>query len=390
MMRCFGGGMVWIMIILTELSLALGGAYCWYIRAKKFTPDDKVYQYLSITSYVLWGLSGVIVIAMCCCCSAIKLGIAVMKATSKFVAENLRIYILPFTSFITLFIWLGLWSMGGLWLWTVGYAAPRKGFEFSTEIMWDPYTKPILVYYVLGFFWVNAFVIGVTQFIIAAAAVIWYFDQGSDKKQDCVGTGIRWVWRYHLGTIALGAMIIAICQTIRVVFEYYRRKIQSAAPSKLVKALLCLTGYLLWCLEKCIKYITKNAYIQCAVGGENFCTSAWNAFTLMIKHAARFGWGNSIGFIMVFFGVTGIGAFTAFICYIIITSTSWFTVSSPIPPAFAVGLIAMFIAYTFLSIFSFSSDALLQAFLLDEELRFAGKNRPVEFAEFEEDFKKRS
>jgi hypothetical protein len=43
----------------------------------------------------------------------------------------------------------------------------------------------------------------------------------------------------------------------------------------------------------------------------------------------------------------------------------------------------------FLSIFSFASDALLQAFLLDEELRFAGKSRPVEFAEFEADFKKR-
>ena len=56
-------------------------------------------------------------------------------------------------------------------------------------------------------------------------------------------------------------MIIAICQMIRAVFEYYRRKIQAAFPSKLVKALLCLTAYLLYCLEKCIKYITKNAYI---------------------------------------------------------------------------------------------------------------------------------
>ena len=60
-------------------------------------------------------------------------------------------------------------------------------------------------------------------------------------------------------------MIIAICQMIRAVFEYYRRKIQAAFPSKLVKALLCLTAYLLYCLEKCIKYIAKNAYIQCAV-----------------------------------------------------------------------------------------------------------------------------
>jgi hypothetical protein len=77
--------------------------------------------------------------------------------------------------------------------------------------MWDKATKPVIVYYIFGLFWVNSFIIGMTQFIIAAAAVIWYFDQGSDKKTDCVGTGIKWVWRYHLGTIAFGSMIIAIC-----------------------------------------------------------------------------------------------------------------------------------------------------------------------------------
>jgi hypothetical protein len=286
-------------------------------------------------------------------------------------------------------VWCLLWFFGGMYMYTVGYAIPRPGFEFTTEIMWDPATKPIIVYYIFGLFWVNAFLIGATQFIIAAAAVIWYFDQGSDKKTDCVGRGIWWLWRYHLGSIALGSMIIAICQTIRVIFEYYRRKIQSAYPSKVVKAILCMTSYLLWCLEKCIKYITQNAYIQVAVTSENFCTSAWNAFTLMIKHAARFGWGNSVGYLMLFFGCAGVGATTAFGAYLYMGQTETFPVSSPIPPAFFCGVIAVFIAWVFLSIFSFASDALLQAFLLDEELRFAGKTRPVEFAEFEQDFKKR-
>lgn len=261
-MRCCGGFIIWSMILLTILSLCAGGGYCWWIRAKRYTPaDEPVYKYLAIASYVLWGLAGLVFIAMCCCCGAIKIGIAVMKATAKFIGENLRIFLLPFSSYVILFIWLGAWGLGGLFLWTVGYSAPRDGYEFSTQIVWDKYTKYVLIYYVFGLFWINAFIVGMTQFIIAAASVIWYFESGSDKKSDCVGTGIKWVWRYHLGTIALGSMIIAICQMIRAVFEYYRRKIQAAFPSKLVKALLCLTAYLLYCLEKCIKYITKNAYI---------------------------------------------------------------------------------------------------------------------------------
>lgn len=390
-MRCLGGAIVWFMIALTEVCLIGAGIYTWFYRSKRFTEADQpYYNYLAYTSYVLWGLGALIFIFMLCCCSAIKLGIAVMKATAKFIADNLRIFVLPFISYILIFAWILFWFYGGLYLYSVGTPEQRKGFEFTTEMMWSQETKWAIVYYIFGFFWLIAFLIGSTQFIIAAAACIWYFDQGSDKKTDCVGTGIKWLFRYHLGTIALGSMIIAICQTIRVIFEYYRKKITQANPTKIVKALLCITGYLLWCLEKCIKYITKNAYIQCAVTSESFCTSAWNAFTLMIKHAARFGWGNSVGYLMIFFGCAGVGASTGFATYLFVSQqTTYFEVSSAVPASVFVGVSGVFIAWVFLSIFFFASDALLQSFLLDEELRFAGRNRPVEFAEFEQDFKRR-
>ena len=38
--RCLGGAIVWLMIILTEACLLAGGGYCWYIRYKKYTPAD--------------------------------------------------------------------------------------------------------------------------------------------------------------------------------------------------------------------------------------------------------------------------------------------------------------------------------------------------------------
>lgn len=39
-MRCLGGAIVWFMIIITELSLCALGGYCFYLRVKKYTPDD--------------------------------------------------------------------------------------------------------------------------------------------------------------------------------------------------------------------------------------------------------------------------------------------------------------------------------------------------------------
>jgi len=70
-----------------------------------------------------------------------------------------------------------------------------------------------------------------------------------------------WAFRYHMGSIAFGAFLIAVCQMLRFLFEYYRRKLGVAKKNPVVKCLLCYTAYLLWLMEKCVKFITKNAYI---------------------------------------------------------------------------------------------------------------------------------
>jgi len=82
---------------------------------------------------------------------------------------------------------------------------------------------------------------------------------------------------------------------MRFLFEYYRKKIGVAKETKFVKVMLCLTGYLLWIMEKCVKFITKNAYIQVALTSDHFCKSAWNGFALIVKNIHRFGAANTIG-----------------------------------------------------------------------------------------------
>ena len=106
--------------------------------------------------------------------------------------------------------------------------------------------------------------IGATQFIISAACAIWYFTSTSDSNgSGSVTTGVYWVFRYHLGSIAFGAFLIALVQLIRIIFEYYANKIEKAnKENPVVKCLLCATRCYLDCLERFIKFITKNAYIQ--------------------------------------------------------------------------------------------------------------------------------
>jgi len=351
-----------------------------------------MFKYMTYGSYTLWGLAGLMLILMLCCYNAIKLGIAVFKTTAMYIAANMQIFLLPLWGFVVCSLWLVIWFSGSIMVFSTGTPAPRDApYAFLTEIKWTDLTKYVFFFQVFMLFWINAFIVGCTEFIIGCSAVIWYFECNSDSKgKGTVMTGFKWLLRYHLGSIAFGAFVIAVCQMIRFLFEYYRKKIQSAAPTKLVKALLCLTGYLLWIMEKCVKYMTKNAYIQIALTCDSFCKSAWNSFALMIKNAHRFGAGNSVGFVFNFFGIACIMTCTSGAGYLFLTNyAELVSVTDPIPPTVALALISGMTATMFLSIFSYSSDAILQAFLLDEELRFLGDNRPAYMMEFAETMKSR-
>ena len=149
---------------------------------------------------------------------------------------------------------------------------------------------------------------------------------------------------------------------IRLVFEYYRKKIQTASKNnRVVKVLLCLTSYCLACLDRCVKYITKNAYIQVALTSKNFCVSAWNGFLLVVKNALRYGITHSVGCIFMFLGKLFIVCVTVLICYLLLNywPAAKAAVSTPYGPCFVAGVIGYLVGSIFMSVFSFASDTIL-------------------------------
>merc|ERR1719272_2841976 len=67
-------------------------------------------------------------------------------------------------------VWFAVWGVAVLWLFSCGTPEPREKFEFITEIKWDDKVRYMFFYQVFGLFWMNAFIVGCCQFIIACAA----------------------------------------------------------------------------------------------------------------------------------------------------------------------------------------------------------------------------
>jgi len=186
-----------------------------------------------------------------------------MKCTAAFIGGTPQVFLVPPVASVIIVGWLVIWVFIAAHIVSVGEIKPREDLPFLTTVEWTDETQYVFLYSLFGYLWLNAFIIGVTQFIISAACAIWYFSCTSDSNgSGSLLRGMAWVMRYHFGSIAFGAFLIAVVQFIRIIFEYYRKQMEKAnKDNKLVKTLLCVTSYLLDCLERFIKFISKNAYI---------------------------------------------------------------------------------------------------------------------------------
>ena len=253
------------------------------------------------------------------------------------------------------------------------------------DIKWNNTTRYVWIYHLFGLFWVSAFIIGCAQFIIAAAVCVWYFSQGGsadDKGRNALRTGFRWIFRYHMGSIAFGALIIAIMQMIKLAFEYARKKFENTVPQNpCTKCMICCLRCFIWCLDTCVKFITKNAYIQIALTGRNFCSAAWLTFCLIVRNAARFTIIAGIGAILIFVGKALIIVSSGWIAYLIIMNSKLRDqLFSPVFPIIIVVVIAYILASIFLSVYSFSATAILHCYLADEEV--GGNRQPKSLQPF--------
>jgi hypothetical protein len=219
--------------------------------------------------------------------------------------------------------------------------------------------------------WNNAFIIAVGQCTIAGAVGVWYFTPNTEKgTKPAVRTGLRNCFRYHLGSLAFGSFILAVVQFIKW-YMYYLQKQAEQAKNPVAVRIFKILQYIIWCFEKCIKFLNKNAYIQIALLGKNFCRSAWNAFMLILRNAGRIGILGSMGAIIGRLGVAFITAATGVIGYFILTGMHADDLTSPIVPTFLFVVMGYLAAKLTMNVYSLAVDTILQCVVADEELNDA-------------------
>jgi len=385
---------VWGAILIVFLVMvALGSVLYANYTSLKSVDDDVVdaendnYETASqVLAYLCWACAALFFCAVCCMRKQIMLAMGVVREAAKVVNSMMLIIALPIVQGIGITVFIIVWFVYVVFIATAGEKVlidkdsygplemPYHTFEVTEN------QESALWFLLFDLFWTMEFVEALGQIIVATAAATYYFtrDRSTIGNSTVVFATKHSLW-YHAGTAAFGSFIIAIVKIVKVILMYVQRKCENAIDAtgegpvqkvqkKIARVVFFCFQCCIWCLEKCMKFINKEAYIQTAIFGHPFCTAARKGFFLVLRNLKRVAALETIGGAIFFITKLMIAATCALIGYVWLGEAFTEETHSIVYPTLLVGLLAYNLGDIFVDVVDMVADTLLICFIADEEI----------------------
>ncbi|CAK9295939.1 unnamed protein product [Gordionus sp. m RMFG-2023] len=238
------------------------------------------------------------------------------------------------------------------------------------------------IFNLFGLFWTIFFVNALNQITLAGAFSSYYWAR--NKRRDVpffiMIRSFSLACIYHAGSLAFGSLLLAITKMIRLFLEYLKDKCEKSGNSVLICLLRCIRC-LFWIFEKFLRFLNKNAFIMMAIHGKNFCQSAADAFSLLMRNVIRVVVINHTTDFLLFMGQLVVMATTGYFFYFLHNTQS--DVSQLLPKfrvwqfSMAVQIIgAYFVSRIFFGVYEMAVDTLFLCFLEDCERNDGSPQKP--------------
>jgi len=215
---------------------------------------------------------------------AIKRLIAIIQESTKVFRDLVAIVLWP--TFVQLPISIGVYFYGVF----ISYYIIMVWADTQTMIMF-------FLAHLLLILWTIQFIKATVWSSMAAAVGSWFTTTNAPEgRRRCpcsIGitellkaTGI--IVSKHLGSMAFGSLVIAICQLIRVVLQFIDHHTQKMQDSNmLLKVVMKCSKCVMFCLQKTIEFISYYGFIFVAIHGVGFCRACSQTFVFVAKYMAQ-------------------------------------------------------------------------------------------------------
>ncbi|CAL8330887.1 unnamed protein product [Merluccius merluccius] len=439
LLRYLAGVMIWVMIVSVILVIAYGIYHCYAefaalkgqpgadvtIRDLGLQTDFSIYLQIKQTwlafMIILAIVEVVIILLLIFLRKRVLIAIALIKEASRAVGHVMSALFYPLLTFALLSMVIAYWAVTAVFLSTsneqvykvfnttecaysrdtcdpktfnssnITAECPDAECQFAFyggETLYHKYLIVLQFYNVFLFFWCANFVTALGQVTLAGAfaSYYWAYKKPDDIPAYPIFSSLGRALRYHTGSLAFGSLILSLVQIIRVFLEYLDHKLKGA-QNKCAKFMLSCMKCCFWCLEKCIKFLNRNAYIMIAIYGKSFCPSARDAFFLLMRNVIRVAVLDKVTDFLLFLGkllivgIVGIFSFFFFSGKIKAVEEAAPSLNYYWVPILTVVVGSYLIAHGFFSVYAMCVDTLFLCFLEDLERNDGTAERPYLMSE---------
>eukprot|EP00040_Diaphanoeca_grandis_P020047 m.106366 g.106366 ORF g.106366 m.106366 type:complete len:657 (-) comp27715_c0_seq3:398-2368(-) len=379
LMRYFVRIVVYVCILALVLSFAV---LSWFLWTRYEREDDSIktqedagipiadsekrdrdfYYYTSITSMIVTIIIVLIVVAMR---KSIEIAIRIFREASRVAGKIPTMFVAALVAWVFVLAWLSAWAYIMAYLITSeeiiaqGNITAGTGYGHVKYISRENHEN-FLWFLIFALFWNFEFVLSCEELTLGGCVVSYYITSGHPPKTVMLKSIYR-VLRYHLGTAAFGALIIAIIQTARVVLKRIEGKLKGAGGA--VKFCLCCAQCCLGWLKWCMKFVGRMAYVETMLYGLDFCNGAFEAAKVLLANVLTVAAQSFVGVLVTFSIKALVSALIGFIAFRWIENDDSIELKGVVVALICIS--AWLIAGAFANVLDMTVDALLLLYCED-------------------------
>lgn len=320
-----------VFLILTSLLFIGLTGFSWYIyidikfnlqtvQAIETMPDDIVNQTTTLAFAIFFSIVTLIVLVIISfMTSRVKMMQALFEETGSCIRSIPGILFQPMWTTLAMVMFIAFWTIVLLGILTAqknvvfnedttrfNLTIPAQRFKYNEgPPLFDqnPYTSMkrlasvkhkrydampyFAIIHSLLLLWTAQFILGCQQMTVSSSVASWYFSRDRENLDSPICGSIYRVMSYHLGSIALGSLLVFI-KLLFLIPLFIRSQLQKYKETfQLLNCLLyCIECLFSW-LARLLDYINESCYTIIAIEGTPYCKSASTAFNRLATNSAR-------------------------------------------------------------------------------------------------------
>jgi len=227
----------------------------------------------------------------------LECAVSIIKVASESFTDAPQLLLYPLVHMVSFVALISFWLMGAILLYSSGDVhTDDKGVAYMVH---TPFVRSAAVFYLFGLFWFSAFMNAMGYMIVAGTVYLCTFampkeptvrdpnPEGRDIPDDVMSAAGFIMIRYHMGTAALGSLILTLVWPVRFVVNAFHE--MGNSNQSCMKFVCCCCQCCVWTWDKHLKYLNKLAFLQTVLHGYSFCGAAFEGLGCVFKGIAIIG-----------------------------------------------------------------------------------------------------